>query len=378
MSSSKEREEAAGFQNVAIVGLGLIGGSLAAALRHAGFRGRLLGVSSAATLEEAKAGGLIDHGYPYAELEKASAEADLLVLATPISEIASTLQRLGASAQSLRPGAIVTDVGSTKRSIVETAARNLPASVWFIGGHPLTGSERRGIRAADPLLFENSYYVLTPTPSVPETEIRRLADFLKRLGARVVLLSPEEHDRVAAAISHLPQLLAVALVCFLDELGPLKEAAVRLAAGGFRDMTRIASSPYSVWRDILSTNRDLIAELAHRFLDRVRALVPEIAPGSIEASFANAAETRARIPRDTKGFLHPLWDVLVIVEDRPGAIASIATPLARAGINISDIEVLKVREGEAGTIRLGFGAQSDAKAAVRLLSEAGYRAWVRE
>lgn len=366
------------FASVAIVGLGLIGGSLAAALRRGGYRGRILGVSRPATIEEALARGLVDAGHPYEDLERATSEAELVVLATPISEIIASLRRLGARPGALRAGAIVSDVGSTKRAVVRAAVESLPAGVHFVGGHPLAGSEQRGLRAADPLLFENAYYVLTPAPGVPPEETGRLAGLIRLAGARAVVLSAEAHDRIAAAISHLPQVLAVSLVEFLDELGPEKEIAVRLAAGGFRDMTRIASSPYSVWRDILATNEDCVVELAGRFAERVRKAAGKIAGGSIERSFERAADTRAQIPRDTKGFLHALWDVLVVVEDRPGAIAAIASPLAERGINIADIEVVKVREGEAGTIRLGFGSELDAREAVRVLSAAGHQARLRE
>jgi prephenate dehydrogenase len=143
-------------------------------------------------------------------------------------------------------------------------------------------------------------------------------------------------------------------------------------------MTRIASSPYSVWRDIISTNSDVIAQVMDRFLESMRQAHVGLDDARLSDSFDQAARTRGEIPRDSKGFLHRLWDVLVVVEDKPGMIAGIATPLAEGGINIKDIEVLKVREGEAGTIRLAFESQDQASQAVAELGARGYTARLRE
>jgi prephenate dehydrogenase len=365
------------YGTIAIAGLGLIGGSLALALRRAGYTGRILGVSRKETIEEALRLGAIDQGFGYDDLPAATAQADLVILSSPILTILEHLRRLGGEG-ALRAGAIITDVGSTKRAILRAAAEHLPAGVCFIGGHPLAGSEHRGLGAADPFLFQNAYYVLTPAPGVPGAAVEKLGGFVARTGARLMVLSAETHDRVAATISHLPQLLAVSLVRFLDDLGPHREEGVRLAAGGFRDMTRIASSPFSVWKDIVATNHDTIAQVLERFLASARDGLRGLDPAQLEKSFQLAAETRGAIPRDTKGFLRRLWDVLVVVEDKPGVIASIAGPLATKGLNIKDIEVLKVREGEGGTMRLAFESQEVARAAIAELQAAGFSARLRD
>jgi len=365
------------FDAVAIVGLGLMGGSLALALRRSGFSGRLLGVSSPETIREAIKRGIVDEGVSYEKLAQAASKADLIVLSSPIASILEHLKILGGAGSLLRDGALVTDVGSTKRGVLD-AARALPARVTFIGGHPLCGSERRGVAAADPFLFQNAYYVLTPAPDAIGAHVHQLGAFLGLTGARIVSLSAEDHDRIAATISHLPQLLAVSLVRFLDDLGPNREHGVHLAAGGFRDMTRIASSPYSVWRDIIRTNCDVIEGTVQRFLESMRATLRGLKDESLEQAFEQAGRTRAEIPRDSKGFISQLWDVLVVVEDRPGMIVEIAEPLASQGINIKDIEVLKVREGEAGTIRLAFAARAVAEEAIRTLEAKGLTARLRE
>jgi prephenate dehydrogenase len=363
------------------VGLGLIGGSLALALRRSGFKGRITAVSSPGSLAEGRRLGAIDDGADYAELPRAALAADLVVLATPIHRILEHLSVLGRAA--LIPGTVVTDVGSTKREILAAAARELPRGVHFVGGHPMAGSEKRGISAADPFLFENAYYVLTPGKECPPEVLDRLCRLTGGTGARVIVLPAEDHDRIAAAISHLPQLLAVALVNSLEELGPLRDPAVLLAAGGFRDMTRIASSPFEVWRDIIATNRPAIAQALGRFGAALAATTRLVegestAESEIGSRFETARATRSAIPRDTKGFLHPLCDVLVVVEDRPGVISRIAGALARKGINIQDIEVLKVREGEGGSLRLGLATRQLAEEAVTILAAEGFAARMRE
>ena len=366
------------YDTVTVVGVGLIGGSLALALRQGGYRGEIIGVSSAATLDEARALGIIDRGFPYDQMEKALTRTDLLVLAGPISVIMEQLGTVGRLGTKLPAGLVVTDVGSTKRAVLETAMEHLPEHVHFIGGHPLAGSERRGVAAADPFLYQNAYYVLTPAPAAAPAEVERLGEFLGTTGARVIVVEAEDHDRIAATISHIPQLLAVSLVQFLETLGDNREHGKRLAAGGFRDMTRIASSPYSVWRDIIDTNRDVIKELLGRFLEGTRSALESLDDAALDALFASAAGTRAEIPRDTKGFLTRLWDVLVVVEDRPGMIVGVCGPLASIGINVMDIEVLKVREGEGGTLRLAFRTRELAETAIAELTAKGYVARLRE
>jgi prephenate dehydrogenase len=185
-------------------------------------------------------------------------------------------------------------------------------------------------------------------------------------------MDAESHDRAVAAVSHLPQFLAVALVNFAARCGGEANQALKLAAGGFRDMTRIASSPYSMWGDIVETNRPFIREALEGFAAALGRLAGRLEPEFLQREFDAAALTRSGIPQDTKGFLRPLSELLVVVEDRPGIIAHIAVPLAEAGINVRDIEVLKVREGEGGTLRLAFDDREISERARLLLASAGF------
>ena len=178
-----------------------------------------------------------------------------------------------------------------------------------------------------------------------------------------------EHDRTVAAVSHLPQLLAVGLVNHAAAAG---NDALRLAAGGFRDMTRIASSPFGVWKDIVATNTPCIRAALEGFARVVADMAAALGSEELADAFARAALARSGIPLDTKGFLRPLAELLVVVEDRPGVILSIAAPLAEAGINIQDIEVLKVREDEGGTLRLAFRNREVSERARALLQARGF------
>ncbi len=356
------------LKSVTLIGVGLIGGSIGLSLGRKNPEVHRVGVGRPATLEKALGLGLIDEAVPREDFERDWTPTDLVVLATPIAAIFDWLERI---APLVNPSTVVTDVGSTKREIVEKAAQVLPNPGRFVGGHPMAGSERRGVLSADAFLFENATYVLTPTESTDADAYELVADLAVLLGARVVRLDPVVHDRIAAAVSHLPQLLAVALVNYVGMLHEEDDRTLRLAAGGFRDMTRIASSPYDVWHDILATNQDEIQRVLDEFHEAIHDLQRDLKEQQLGPAFERAAKYRLSIPRDTKGFLHPLFDVLVAVEDKPGVIARISTLLAAEGINIKDIEVLKVREGEGGTIRLALESEKDRQRALALLRDAG-------
>jgi len=362
------------WSTVAIVGVGLIGGSLALALRRAGLAGRVIGVSRPGTIRDAIGMGVIDEGGGYDELERLIAPARVVFLCTPIRRIIELLPPTMAAAA---PGTLVTDVGSTKGEIVHAARDARPArlGVTFIGGHPMAGSEQSGVGAADPFLFQNAMYVLTPTAETPEPLVASFAAGLARIGARVIRLAPETHDRVAAAVSHLPQLISLALVELVADRNEEEPAHLQMAAGGFRDMTRIASSPYRMWRDILATNAPEVRAALDAFAGYLGRFARDLE--DMEPHFDRANRTRDAIPRDAKGFLSPPSDVLVRCEDRPGVLARMTAALAEAGINIMDIELLKIREGEGGTFRMAFRDRQAADEAAALLTAAGFPARVR-
>ena len=352
--------------------MGLIGGSMGLALRRTGFAGQLVGVSRPETLKQALELGVIDEGWAYEDLGPALAEADLIFICTPIQRILELLADIPGSAAS---GALITDVGSTKRRIMARADSCLRQDLHFIGGHPMAGSEKAGVTAADPFLFQNAIYILVEGKEVPAELHTAFADLLKQVGAKVVELSAEVHDQVVAAISHLPQMMATSLVEMVGKMNQENRYFLPLAAGGFRDLTRIASSPYTpVWEDICRTNADQIRHMIDRYLVVLQDVRQRLEDESLREDFSYANKVRNSIPRDAKGFIHTLFEILVVAEDRPGIIAEIATALSREQININDIEIMKVREGEGGTIRLGFDAEDAAERALEVLGELGFQA----
>lgn len=361
-------------ETIAIVGVGLIGGSLGVALKGLGIGRRIVGVSSQETLDAAVGLDVIDAGYRYEDLETGIRDASLVFLCTPIVRILDLLPEvLGAA----RQDTVVTDVGSTKHAIVSAAAAHHRDDVYFVGGHPMAGSEHRGVGAADPFLFQNAIYVLTPSPDTPGFVVEKLARLVRAFGARPMRMTPQEHDRAAAAVSHLPQMMATSLVSMIGRMTEDDGLPIRMAAGGFRDLTRIASSPFEMWRDICHTNATPIREMIDLYIESLSAIRGNVDHDRLEQAFTYANRIRGQIPKDSKGFLHPLHEILLLAEDRPGVIAHVARTLAGEGININDIEVLNVREGEGGTIRMGFDSRPCAERAVDVLAKAGYSVRLR-
>jgi len=364
------------IERIAILGTGLIGGSLGLVWKEERPDLTLIGHDRPEVLERAHERGAIDA--KAADPVTAVEDADLVVLATPVGTV---LRMLEAIAGSLPSGTIVTDVASVKQPVLDQAREVLPDANPFVGGHPMAGAESSGIEHADALLFENALYALClPNEADPEDLDGRfsdVADLIKATGARRLVLDAKTHDRLAAVVSHLPQLLAVALVNTVAETEDPDDVALELAAGGFRDMTRIASSPFEVWKDILVGNQGSILDaLSHftRSLQHLRNRLLSEEYEDIEAAFATARETRESIPRNQKGFLDPLADIYVRAADEPGALQVLTTVLADADLNIKDVELQSYREGTGGTFRFSFASEADANAAVEALEAAGHQA----
>ena len=259
------------MKSVAIVGVGLIGGSFGLALRKAGFSRRIVGVSSAATVEKALKSGVIDAALP---LSEAAAAADLVYLAQPIGAILETLDAVDAH---VRPGTLITDAGSTKVMICERAAAGIRRG-RFIGGHPMAGKESRGVEQADADLFRGRPYVLTSREP-------QLESWIERIGARLVFLEAAEHDRLVAFVSHLPQLLSTALAATIGEQADAAQVAGPAAA----DLTRLALSPYDIWRDIFSTNAASIDAALGAYIAKLEQLRAKLRSPEMEGAFEKAA-----------------------------------------------------------------------------------------
>ena len=243
------------FRRVTIVGLGLIGGSLGMAIRRKHLAREVVGLSrSAAVIRRARARGAIDRGTRHGA--EAVAAADLVIIATPVDAIVPTAMRLR---RLMRPGAILTDVGSTKGRIVSRLERALAGRVRFVGSHPLAGSERRGIEAAQAGLFTGAACVVTPTSNTDRRALAQVRRLWRALGLRVVSMGPAAHDRVLGAVSHLPHLAAFALTASTDR------RALALAPCSFLEATRVANSDPDLWDDILLDNRAAVRAALRRF-----------------------------------------------------------------------------------------------------------------
>lgn len=273
------------FNHIAIVGLGLIGGSIALAVREHWPASRVVGVDGPAVLAHALGSGAIERG---AEDIASLSGVDLVILAAPVRQNVGLLARLS----SLAP-VVVTDVSGTKREIVR-AARALPVSVSFVGGHPLSGGERGGFAFARGDLFAGRPWIFTPDGDHEAEGVARLSRFVEGFGARVTVMDAAEHDRLMAFLSHLPQLTASAL---MEVAGRAAGAdGLRLAGRGLVDTTRLASSPANVWRDICLTNADALGEALDLLIERLTRMRADLSrEGAIDSTFEEAARWRAEL-----------------------------------------------------------------------------------
>jgi prephenate dehydrogenase len=275
---------------VAIVGLGLLGGSWGLALKKAGFLGRIVGYARRAeTRVQALGEGAVDE--ETADVIEAVHEADLVILATPVAVILDHLARLQPH---LSPRALITDVGSTKRRICERAAELYAQRPLFLGGHPMAGKERSGLANADARLFENARYVLTPVKPehLDDARVQAFRALVAAVGARPLTRDPATHDLAVAYLSHLPQLLSSGLASLMEEK---EDLPLELAASGFRDVTRLADSPYSVWRDICLTNTENIQMALDALIQKLEFIKDHLGDRELEREFLAAHRLRDKL-----------------------------------------------------------------------------------
>jgi prephenate dehydrogenase len=279
------------LRTVAIVGVGLIGGSFGLALRKAGFDGEILGVSSEGAIGAAIRRGAIDRGVPLGE---AAGLADLIYLAQPIGRIMDSLRRLDPLA---KEGALITDAGSTKSAIV-SLARKAIRRCQFLGGHPMAGKAKRGVGEADAELFRGRTYVLTPTRE-EDLETPRVSEFMgwiRRIGAIPAVMGPDQHDLIVSFTSHLPQLASTALAATVAENLESPED-LKVAGPGLADTTRLAGSSYEIWRDILATNTDSIDRALAAYIARLEHMRENLRTRQMQEQFELGAALAARLRR---------------------------------------------------------------------------------
>ncbi len=278
------------FPRLALIGIGLIGSSIALAARKTGAAGHIaIHSRSAATLARAKELGLGD-GY-YADPAEAVEGADCVILCVPVGASGAVAETI---APSLKPGAIVSDVGSVKNSVIEQMAPFLPDGVHFVPAHPVAGTEHSGPDAGFAELFQDRWCILTPPPGTDPEAIERMTAFWQALGANVEIMTPQHHDLVLAITSHVPHLIAYNIVGTAADLETVTQSEVmKFAAGGFRDFTRIAASDPVMWRDVFLNNREAVLEMLGRFNEDLASLQKAIRWGDGEALEALFTRTRA-------------------------------------------------------------------------------------
>jgi prephenate dehydrogenase len=281
------------FKRICIIGLGLIGGSWALALKSRGIRTHRIGCDRPEVLKRALAAGAIDEGA--SDIASVVHGADLIILAAPVGTILNQLRQLKPHILSR---ALVTDTGSTKRMICEQAREALAGRALFIGGHPLAGKERSGFDCADGNLFENSRYVLTPLAPEDLKDERVLAftALLNEIGAQPYMTDAATHDRAVAFLSHLPQLVSSALAAATEDK-PGTTLPLEIAASGFRDLTRLAESPYDLWKDICRSNRDNIAAALDALIEKLETFKGRLDDPTLEREFRQAQKLRHRLEK---------------------------------------------------------------------------------
>jgi cyclohexadieny/prephenate dehydrogenase len=278
------------FERLALVGIGLIGSSVAHAARRAGAVGQISGYSpDAAELERARAVGFADslHG----DLAECVRDADLIVLAAPVGAFGEIAK---AMAGALKPGATVSDAGSVKTAVLRDVGPHIPAGVHFIPAHPIAGTEQSGPEAGFAELFDGRWCILTPPEGTEAEAVDRLAAFWRALGSQVEIMDARHHDLVLAITSHVPHLIAYNIVGTADDLSAVTQSEViKYSAGGFRDFTRIAASDPTMWRDVFLNNKDAVLEVLGRFSEDLSALQRAIRWGDGDALFNLFTRTRA-------------------------------------------------------------------------------------
>lgn len=284
------------FKRITIVGLGLIGGSWGLALKARGVAARRVGCDRPEVLERALAAGVVDEGT--SDALAAARDADLVILATPVGPILDLLQQLKGA---VSPRALITDVGSTKRLICQRAREHFGDEPLFLGGHPLAGKERSGLENADAKLLEGARYVLTPLlpDHLSDPRVKAFIALLEAVGARPFVTEASTHDRAVAFLSHLPQLVSTGLASMIAEQGVEDFLPVELAASGFRDVTRLAESPYNLWRDICLTNIENIQSALESLIDKLETMKLHLSDRELERDFKQALKLRERL-KDAK------------------------------------------------------------------------------
>lgn len=372
---------------IGIIGLGFMGGSLAKGIKKKCPEHLVTAYDKdAGVLKNALNQHSIDLIAPIPETDEilphdlptgSFRDCDIVFICTPVHIVIPMIEKLRGH---LKKGCVLTDIGSTKEEIVEKVNR-LNLENPFIGGHPMTGSEKKGFEYSMDILLENAYYMITPSNNADSESVEKLTGLLQSVGALVIVIHPEIHDYITAAISHVPHVIASSLVNTVEKNDLPDKLMHTLAAGGFRDITRIASSSPEIWTDISLSNKDHILTMLHAFESELAAFREYLSKGQEESIFnffAKGKKYRDSFEFRTTGVIQPVFEFSVSVEDRPGMIAHIATLLAEENISIKNIGIVNNREGFEGVLRIEFYTLESMEHAVRILQDRSYKVHIKE
>ena len=350
------------FKKVVIAGVGLIGGSIGLGVRQRFLAETVVGLDpDPEALDAAQGNGGIDE--TYLEPGPWLNDADLVVLSSPVQTLFDLADSL---APHLGPDTIVTDVGGVKEELVRRLSH-----LRFVGGHPMAGSEKNGVLNADAAMLENAVWVLTPVDGTDDEAFERVQEFVHQLGARPLRVDPAQHDRLVAAVSHVPYLTALALTHLVADDSD-RDLMMLLAAGGCRDLTRVASGSPRMSRDMVVGNREAVIRTAAELARHFEALIAKLdRPEELLSAATQAKRTRDSLPIVRRSLLPQRFEVTIAVPDQAGQLGIITQALGAAQVNIKDIEVLGIRE-TGGAVRLAFDDEDGMLRGTIALRQKGY------
>lgn len=364
------------FTTIAFIGLGLIGGSIARKIKQVHPDTCIMAYTrTRSTLEAAKEDGTID--LILDGIDGTLSRCDLIILCTPVSYNAEYLRTIRPY---MKPGCLITDVGSTKTAIHEEVI-SLGMEDCFIGGHPMAGSERTGYACSKANLLENAYYVITPTAKSRQEDIDRMVSFARDLTALPLVLDYRQHDYSVAAISHVPHLIAAGLVNLVADSDSEEQVMKRIAAGGFKDITRIASSSPVMWEQICLTNRENIISLLQDYIRSMQQIVADLEANNGQAiydCFERSGVYRSSISEKGNATLNPEFALYCDIPDKAGAISVLASLLAFEEISIKNIGINHNREHQEGTLKIEFHDQNACERAFSCLQYHHYKIYQKK
>ncbi len=363
------------IRKLGFIGLGLIGGSIVKTTKRIHPDIEILALSGhQSTITDAFNQGLIINE-TNASIEDFS-DCDYIFLCTPVQQNQKYLEKLK---NIMSSGCIITDVGSVKGDIHREIA-SMGMEHCFIGGHPMAGSEKTGLANATDYLLENAYYIITPTESVPRQRVEEFREFVASLGAIPMILDYDTHDKSTAAISHLPHVIAYALVNMVKDCDNRDETMKRIAAGGFKDITRIASSSPVMWEEICLSNRQQLISMIdtyQQYLSKIREKIMDTDSSGILNFFQDAKDYRDSLTVTPKGSIQTVFELYCDLKDEAGGIATISTILAKNHLSIKNIGIIHNREFEDGVLKIEMYDHPSYLSAIELLRQYQYTVYQR-